>query len=208
MRAGPLVSTVRIRQYAHFDVGSEVITPEQVTGALLLEPTKISRRGSRSTDPMIPRINLWRYRALGQGCVDELIRELVDLFEPRRDQLVTLTTDESSWYGISIMRSLDDPTALRRIVVRQTCPRTSYGSMDNTNCSVSIWTSSCWRASWLSAALSTSLSTAERPEPPIGLGCWTELFGQRRHLAYCGALGGGGYQKRSQLVTGRKSPSS
>lgn len=100
---------MKVRQYAHFDVGSDVFSPEDVTASLLLEPTKVSRRGSRSTEPMVPRTNLWRYKARSVGCVDDLVRELVDLFEPLRSQLTTLTANGASWIGISVMRSFDDP---------------------------------------------------------------------------------------------------
>jgi hypothetical protein len=42
-------SAMRIRQYAHFVVQSETLSPEQITAILLIEPTSVSRRGSRST---------------------------------------------------------------------------------------------------------------------------------------------------------------
>lgn len=100
---------MRVHQYAHFTIGSDVFNPDQITAALLIEPTKTSWRGSRSTDPMIPRTNLWRYRASGETGVDDLIRELVALFEPLSDRLLALTTDEASWIEIGIMRSFDDP---------------------------------------------------------------------------------------------------
>jgi hypothetical protein len=100
---------MRITQYAHFVVASDVFDPDDITGTLLLEPTSVSWRGTRSTDPMIPRTNLWRYRARGEGTLDELVRELVDLFEPLGDQLLTLTAAKSTWISIAIFRSFDDP---------------------------------------------------------------------------------------------------
>lgn len=100
---------MKIRQYAHFDVGSDVFDPSQITAALLIEPTQVLWRGARSTEPMLPRTNLWQYRATGSGCIDDLVRELVDVFEPLADRLRHLTGDGAAWIVIRIMRSFDDP---------------------------------------------------------------------------------------------------
>ena len=101
---------MRIRQYAHFVVGSEKLDPDQITSALNVQPTGVSRRGSRTAEPPIPRFNLWRYRATSTGVLDELIRELLDLFEPRQRALQGLcVNDDGSWIEISFMRSFDDP---------------------------------------------------------------------------------------------------
>jgi Domain of unknown function (DUF4279) len=100
---------MRISQYAHFLVGSDVFDPDDITGTLLLEPTSVSWRGTCSSDPMIPRSNLWQYRARGEGTIDELVRELVDVFEPLADKLAALTADHSTWISISVFRSFDGP---------------------------------------------------------------------------------------------------
>jgi Domain of unknown function (DUF4279) len=100
------LSAMRIRQYAHFIVESETLSPEQITAILLIEPS-VSRRGSRSTDPHIPRFNIWNYKARGEGRVDDLVTELVDFFEPLADRLQMLANEGLS-IGISVMRSFDD----------------------------------------------------------------------------------------------------
>jgi hypothetical protein len=56
---------MRVLQYAHFDVGSEVFTPDEITAALNLEPTRVTRRGSRSTDPGDPALE--RVAVCGPG---------------------------------------------------------------------------------------------------------------------------------------------
>jgi Domain of unknown function (DUF4279) len=99
---------MRIRQYAHFIVESETLSPEQITAILLIEPTSVSRRGSRSTEPHIPRFNIWNYKARGEGRVDDLVTELVDFFEPLADRLQMLLANEGLSIGISVMRSFDD----------------------------------------------------------------------------------------------------
>jgi hypothetical protein len=58
---------------------------------------------------VVPRSNLWKYVATGSGTVDNLVRELVDVFEPLSDRLRQLTADGASWIVIRIVRSFDDP---------------------------------------------------------------------------------------------------
>jgi Domain of unknown function (DUF4279) len=90
-------------------VSSDVFDPDEITSRLFLEPAKVSRRGSRSVDPLIPVTNLWWYRASGTGSVDELVLELVELMESIADRLAELTAEGEASVGISIMRSFDDP---------------------------------------------------------------------------------------------------
>ncbi len=101
-------SKVKIRQYAHFDISSDVFTPDQITGKLLIEPTTARQKGSRSAEPPIPRTNLWQYRAVGSGCVDDLIRELLDVFEPVQGSIRQLTANDASSIQIRFMRSFND----------------------------------------------------------------------------------------------------
>ncbi len=96
---------MKIRQYAHFFVQSDILSPEQITAVLLIEPTSVSRRGSRSTEPPIPKYNIWQYKAHGEGRVDDLVTELVELLEPMADRLRTLMANDRSSIGISVMRS-------------------------------------------------------------------------------------------------------
>jgi hypothetical protein len=103
---------MKILQYAHFDVASDIYSPDQITAELLVEPTRVSWRGTRSTEPLIPRTNLWRYRAKGTGTVDELVRELLAVFEPLAEQLARLTANDDSWLGVRFMRSFGDPDGI------------------------------------------------------------------------------------------------
>lgn len=103
---------MKILQYAHFDVGSDIYSPDKITAELLVEPTRVIWRGTRSTEPLIPRTNLWQYRATGSGTVDELVRELLDVFEPLADKLARLTANDDSWIVIGFMRSFDDPDGI------------------------------------------------------------------------------------------------
>jgi len=100
---------MKIHQYAHFVVGSEAFDPDQITAVLGIKPSSVSWEGSRSSKPLIPRHNVWRYRAAGTGVLDELVRELLGVFEPVKAGLQELTACDASWIGISFMRSFDDP---------------------------------------------------------------------------------------------------
>ena len=92
-------------QYASFDVFSDVFNPDQISETLGLTPSHVSWRGSRqSSEPAIPRTNIWSFRASGVGQADDQIRQLVDRFEPLADRLQTLTTDGASACSISLVR--------------------------------------------------------------------------------------------------------
>jgi len=103
-----LAIAMKIYQYADFVVKSDSLSPDDITGALLLEPSSVSWRGARSKEPMMPRTNVWCRRAVGVGCVDDLVRELVELIEPRAAKLGSLTEDGVATATISLMRSFGD----------------------------------------------------------------------------------------------------
>ena len=103
---------MKIRQYAHFVVGSELFDPDQITAALRIQPTTVSWKGSRSSEPPIPRYNVWRYRAGAAGVLDDVVRELLGVFEPVKAALQELTIRDASWIEISFMRSFDDPEGI------------------------------------------------------------------------------------------------
>jgi Domain of unknown function (DUF4279) len=101
---------VKIQQHAEAIVGSDVFTPDQITAALAVSPTSVSWKGTRSTQPMIPITNMWRFRAAGTGRVDDLILGLVGMLESVRAPLVKLTDNDASWVAISVMRRFGDAT--------------------------------------------------------------------------------------------------
>jgi Domain of unknown function (DUF4279) len=114
---------MKIRQHAHLVIGSEVLNPDQITASLLLEPDRVAWQGSRSTEPLIPRCNLWQLRARGNGTVDELVQELVDRIEALATQPKALTDDGVTWVEISLMRSFDDPDGENERFDRVDLPR-------------------------------------------------------------------------------------
>ncbi|MEO0494389.1 MAG: DUF4279 domain-containing protein [Actinomycetota bacterium] len=99
---------MKIRQYAHFDIASDLYDPDAITAALLIEPTTVSWKESKSTEPPIPRSHLWQYRATGDGCVDDLVRELLGVFLPLRSSIEGLTADGACRVEIRFMRSFGD----------------------------------------------------------------------------------------------------
>jgi Domain of unknown function (DUF4279) len=102
---------MKIRQYAYFYVQSSVVDPGQINQQLPVAPTRVSWRGSRSSVPLIPRYHSCFYDATGDGRVDDLIRELVDRFEPFAEQLQMLAASNTQC-GISIVRRFDDPNGV------------------------------------------------------------------------------------------------
>jgi Domain of unknown function (DUF4279) len=99
---------MKIHQYAHLDIGSDVYDPDQITLRLGPEPTSVSWRGCRSNEPMIPKSNVWRFRASAIDRIDDLLTELIGALESVSGRLASLTAGDASWVGVSIMRSFDD----------------------------------------------------------------------------------------------------
>lgn len=98
---------VRIRQHASFRVGSGELNPDEITALLLIEPDRVGWRGSRSKEPCIPATNLWSVQSRLKGRVDEMVRDLVDRFEPLRTPLDQLRAAKDSWIVISVGRHFD-----------------------------------------------------------------------------------------------------
>ena len=99
---------VTLLQYASFDIFSDVFTPDQMSEVLGLGPSRVSWRGARqSNGPVIPRSNIWSFRATGTGQPDEQISQLLDRFEPLSQRLEVLTAGEASSLSISLVRYFD-----------------------------------------------------------------------------------------------------
>ena len=88
-------------------MGSGELSPDEITALLLVEPDRVGWRGSRSKEPCIPAANLWSVQSRMKGCVDEMIRDLVDRFEPLRFALDQILAANDSWIVISIGRHFD-----------------------------------------------------------------------------------------------------
>ncbi len=96
-------------QYASFVVFSDVFTPDQITEVLGVEPSRVSWRGSRSSEPVIPKTNIWNFRGTGTGQADEQIGQLLDRFEPMSEQLGFLTANDASTFAMTLVRYFDTP---------------------------------------------------------------------------------------------------
>lgn len=105
-------------QYASFNVFSDVFTPDQITEVLGVEPSRVSWRGSRqSTERVIPKTNIWSFRATGTGQAHEQISQLLDRFEPMSKQLEALTAEDASTLSMSLVRyfgTADESNAMLR----------------------------------------------------------------------------------------------
>jgi hypothetical protein len=100
---------VTLLQYASFSVLSDVFTPDQITEVLGVEPSRVSWRGSRSSEPFIPKTNIWSFRGTGTGQADEQIGQLLDRFEPMSEQLGFLTANDASTLAMTLVRYFGTP---------------------------------------------------------------------------------------------------
>jgi len=130
---------VTLLQYASFDVFSDVFDPDQISEVLGLTPSHVSWRGSRqSAEPVIPRTNIWSFRASGVGQADDQIRQLVDRFEALADRLQTLTTDDASTCSISLVRYFCSPEASAEYLGRDEGRRFDGISIEGLHLDVSL----------------------------------------------------------------------
>jgi hypothetical protein len=69
---------VRIRQYSYFGLFSQVMSSAEMTGELGIEPDEFRVRGSRVSDPPMPRVHSWRIvcRDSGTTVQDQITRVL------------------------------------------------------------------------------------------------------------------------------------
>lgn len=92
---------MRIRQYAYFAIYSDRLTPSDMTGYLGVEPDSFRIRGSKTTEPPVPRHHSWRIDS-GQPrlTVEAHLQVIVDRLNPYASAVGTLveqieSTEES-----------------------------------------------------------------------------------------------------------------
>jgi hypothetical protein len=82
---------VRIRQYAYFAIYSDRLTPSDITGSLGVEPDAFRVRGSKSTEPPVPRHHSWRIDSRLPGLtVEAHLQVIVDRLNPYAEAIGTL----------------------------------------------------------------------------------------------------------------------
>ena len=82
---------MRILQHASFAIFSDQVTASDVTARLGVEPDEFMVRGSRSSDPEIPRRHMWKIRCDQPGkSVDEQIAVVMGRLTPHQEAITQL----------------------------------------------------------------------------------------------------------------------
>ena len=85
---------MRISQYAYFAIFSESMTSADITGQLGIEPDGFMVRGSRTTNPPVPKRHSWEIRSEGLGLrVDEHLDQIVDRLEAHANAIGSLVQE-------------------------------------------------------------------------------------------------------------------
>jgi hypothetical protein len=151
---------MRIRQHAYLAVRSTILSVDEITASLGLDPDKVLVRGSKLADPPRPAANSWKLCSEEPRLtVDAHLGQLVERATPITPQLRawprTLGAQSSSRSS-----GASTTTRARRTSPRKSTPQTagskSYG--DNTSCSAGIspTQSSCFSSTLAASSISTS----------------------------------------------------
>jgi hypothetical protein len=84
----PRLSSIKIKQYAYFAIGSDVLTPDEIARRVGLPPDRALLRGSRIENPPRPAIHKWEIRCDEPGLpVNEMIARVLARLEPSRSAI-------------------------------------------------------------------------------------------------------------------------
>lgn len=99
-----------VEQYVCFAIGSEVMTPEQITGEIGLAPDETQVRGAAPQQLPQPVMNTWRLECRRPGLrIDEMISDVVaralPFWEPIRQLVRSPENDVVAW--LQMVRRFD-----------------------------------------------------------------------------------------------------
>lgn len=100
----------KVHQYCYFWISSEVVTAEQITSQVGMEPDSITVRGSRQTEPRaLPIEHSWMVKCGRHARIDEQVSEVLDRVRPAAQAIRVLTAREDVDAGLMMVRYFDDP---------------------------------------------------------------------------------------------------
>jgi hypothetical protein len=107
--------TLRIRQYAYFSVMSSIVSSEEMTRLIGLEPDRVRVPGSRLSDPPVPSFHAWELVCDERGKqVGEQLDLLIGRLRPHQVALRNLVDGLDAREGdaagarLQVVRYLDD----------------------------------------------------------------------------------------------------
>jgi hypothetical protein len=100
----------KVQQYCYIWLASEVVTAEQITECLGLEPDRTAVMGSRRTSPgLVPATHRWEIRCETHGRIDEQASTLLARIAPAADRVRALVDSGDVDAGLMMVRYFDDP---------------------------------------------------------------------------------------------------
>lgn len=103
-----IVGGVRIRQFVGFSLSSAVLSPEEITAELGLEPDRCLVRGSKRSDPPVPVGHVWEVRCDERGLrIDEQADRVFRRIRPHADSIRELIATSPVGAVLSICRDFE-----------------------------------------------------------------------------------------------------
>lgn len=100
----------KVRQYCYFWLASEVVTAEEITERLAIEPDRTTVMGSRGMSPRVaPPAHAWELRCDTRGRIDEQASAVLDRVAPAAERVRALVDGGDVEAGLMMVRYFDDP---------------------------------------------------------------------------------------------------
>lgn len=96
---------MKIKQYVYFGLRSEVLTSDEITERLGLQPDEAQERGSRKADPPRPVQHRWNLRSDEAGLtISEHVARLIPRLEPIRASVRQLVDSGEAKATLQLVR--------------------------------------------------------------------------------------------------------
>ncbi len=100
----------KVQQYCYFWIASDIVTADEITALLGIQPDRRAVRGSRQTEPrVVPVEHSWELVCERHGRIDEQITDVLSRIEPVASHVRTLTSRGDVGAGLMMVRYFDDP---------------------------------------------------------------------------------------------------
>ncbi|RVX43322.1 uncharacterized protein DUF4279 [Nonomuraea polychroma] len=105
---------MRVRQYVYFVMRSDILTAEEMSARIGLDPDEVMVQGSRSMQPLRPAVHAWKVACRDPGLtVNEMISRVVDRLEPFSEAIGGLVEELNRGHSgscavLQVVRYFDD----------------------------------------------------------------------------------------------------
>ncbi|MFF0637960.1 DUF4279 domain-containing protein [Nocardia sp. NPDC004151] len=100
---------MKIRQYSYFELASPVVSADELTIRLGVEPDEVEIKGTTRARGRVRGLHAWKIEDSVDGAIDDQIGRLIDRLEPARAQLISMASDPDIWSRLQVVRYYHDP---------------------------------------------------------------------------------------------------